>query len=127
MKPVIQKDKTKKYRWIIYIIILIICIIAIGVVLYVQYYKDQNMEIVFGITDSEEEDAYNELKSEFPSLFTNNIEYLQQDDINVEKIHENYDLVVTAYSYQESTEKSTLDVSIPYINIKSLAIEKIHC
>jgi hypothetical protein len=126
MKPVLQESKIHHRLWILYIIIFIICTIGIGVALYLQYYQEQNIGIVFGITDSdsEEEDEYNDLKSEFSSLFTNQVEILQEETIDVEKIHDNYDIVVTAYSYEKNVENCVLDVSIPYININNETILK---
>jgi hypothetical protein len=126
MKPVLQESKIHHRLWILYTLIFIICTIGIGVALYLQYYQEQNIGIVFGITDSdsEEEDEYNDLKSEFSSLFTNQIEFLQEDTIDVEKIHDNYDIVVTAYSYEKNEENCVLDVSIPYININNETILK---
>lgn len=121
MKPVLPDNKVRHRLWILYAIIFIICTAGIGMALYLQYYQEQNIGLIFGITDkdSEEEDEYNELKSEFSSIFTNQVENLQNETINVEKINDDYDVVVTAYSYTKDDENCTLNVSIPYINIRN--------
>lgn len=121
MRPILQKNKIRRRLWILYVIIFIICTIGIGTALYLQYYQEQNIGLIFGITDhdSEEDDEYNELKSEFSSIFTNQIENLQNETINVERINDEYDVVVTAYSYTKNEANCSLDVSIPYINIQN--------
>ena len=120
MKPVLQEKKLHHRLWIIYLFIFIICIVGIGMAVYMQYYQEENMGAIFGVTDeeSENQDEYNELVSEFSSIFTNEIDILQTETIEVEKINDEYDIIVTAYTYQVEEENYTLDVSIPYINIK---------
>ena len=119
MKPVLQENKISNKLWIMYIIIFIICTIGIGISLYLQFYQDENLGVIIGITDddSEEQDEYNELKSEFSSLFTNQLENLQGEDVNIEKIQDDYDIIVTAYTYEKNEDNCSLDVAIPYINI----------
>lgn len=119
MKPVLQENKISNKLWIMYIIIFIICTIGIGISLYLQFYQDENLGVIIGITDenSEEQDEYNELKSEFSSLFTNQLENLQGEDIDIEKIQDDYDIIVTAYTYEKNEDNCSLDVAIPYINI----------
>ncbi len=121
MRPVLPNNKLRHRLWFLYVFIFIICTIGIGIVLYFQFYQDQNLELIFGITDedSEEEDEYNELKSEFSSIFTNQVENLQNQEIDVDKINDEYDIVVTAYSYTKSDDNCTLDAAIPYINIQN--------
>ena len=67
MKPVLHESKIHGKFWVIYFIIFLLCTIGIGLVLYFQYYQDEKVEIVFGITgsDSEEQDKYNDLKADF--------------------------------------------------------------
>lgn len=120
MRPVLQNNKIQRKLWILYAMIFIICTIGIGVALYLQYFKDEKPEIVFGIhsEESEEEDEYNDLKADFNNIFTNQVEKLQED-VNVEKINNDYDIVVTAYGYEKKEDNFTLEVAIPYINIKN--------
>ena len=126
MKPILQDNKLHRKYWILYISIFIICTCGIGVVLYVEYFKDEKIEIVFGITDSdsEEEDEYNDLKSEFVNIFDNKVEILQENLANIEKISDEYDIAITAYNYDESNEKYTVKVDVPYLNIRNENIRK---
>ncbi len=127
MRPIIKKNKTIYRISIVYVIILVICIVGIAVALAkTQYFQKENIRRALGIIDkdSEKEDEYNELKSDFDTIFTNQIENIGQDSINVKKINQDYDIVVTAYNYKEDRENCTIDVAIPYINVNdSLAKE----
>ena len=112
-------EKSHKYRWILYILILIICTFAIFKAVYPQYSQEQQ-EIGYGkVEDENEEDENNQLISDFSTLFTNDIDRKQTESINITKIREEFDIVTTAYSYMEHQENYNLDVSIPYININS--------
>ena len=120
MRPVIpSKQKIKPALLIAYIAIFILCIVGIGMTLYLQFYQDEKIEIAFGITDSEEEDRYNELKNGFMDLFTNDITRVQNETVEVEKISDNFDLVVTAFQYNVNEEQKSISASIPYININT--------
>lgn len=120
MRPVIpSKRKIKPTLLIAYIAIFILCIVGIGMTLYLQFYQDEKIEIAFGITDSEEEDRYNELKNGFMDLFTNDITRVQNETVEVEKISDNFDLVVTAFQYNVNEEQKSISASIPYININT--------
>ena len=125
MRPVLTKNKLSRKLWILYSIIFIICTIGIGVALYLQYYQDEKIGVVLGITakESEEEDKYNDIKSEFidGKLFTNDFEIIGQNPTGIKKIKENYDLVVTAFKYEKNEENSTINVAIPYINVDNTA------
>lgn len=119
MRPVLQTNKINKKLWIVYAIIFIICIVGIGVALYFAGFKDEKIGSVIGITDkeSEKEDEYNDLKSEFDSIFTNDIEILQEENINIKKINDQFDLVATPFKYEKNDDVLNLNVFIPYINI----------
>lgn len=117
MRPVIEKKHLNYKIIILYIIIVIICILCIGIAVYTQYFKDDKIGVIFGVTDSEE-DMYNELKNNFNNIFTNDIDIIQQD-INVQKITENDNIVLTKYQIKEEKDNYILDVSIPEINIRS--------
>lgn len=112
-----------KYRIVLYILIFLICIFSIAFVLHTQFFWSDNI-IDYNQNDSTEEDENNQIKSNFAGLFKNKVEILQDDLPDITKIHENYDLVVSAYTYQEKIQNCELDVSIPYINIKSDMISK---
>ena len=95
MRPVLPEKKINYKLLILYIAIFIICIIGIGVSMYMQYFQDDNIGVIFGVTDSEEEDKYNDLKNNFNNIFTNDIDITQEGDIEVQKIQESYDIVTT--------------------------------
>lgn len=119
MRPVLQKKKKNYKLFVIYILIAIICIVGIGMALYMQYFQDEKLGVIFGITDSEEEDKYNDLKNNFNNIFTNDVENMQDGKLNIQKINQNFDIVATRYKYSKQTEDTTLEVTIPNINIKS--------
>ena len=119
MRPTLPKSKISKRLITIYISIFVICTIGIGIALYLQYFKEEKIEIVFGITDSEGQDEYNELKSQFNNIFENKIEKNQSDELNIEKINNDYDIVVTAHKYQENEGNQTIEAYIPYLNLKN--------
>ena len=120
MRPVIPKNRLSYKLWIVYIVIFLICVIGIGVALSkTEYFEDENIERAIVIIDKEakKEDEYNELKTEFDTIFTNQIENLQQENVKVKKINSDYDIVVTAYNYKEEKDNCSIDVAIPYINV----------
>ena len=120
MRPVIQKDKNIYRLSIVYVIIFIICVAGIAIALAkTQYFEEENVGRALGIIDkdSEKEDEYNELKSDFDTIFTNQIENFEQENVNIKKISNDYDVVVTAFNYKEDKENCTIDVAIPYINV----------
>ncbi len=112
------KDRKTILRWGLYLIILILCIVAIWSVLYMQSNNRKQAQegIVAGVQGDNAKEEYNRLKEEFKTICTNDFENMQGNDISVKKIHDNYDIVVTAYSYNQNKENCVLDVAIPYIN-----------
>ena len=120
MRPVLQNNRINRKLWILYGFIIVICIIGIGVSLYLQVFKDENLGVAVGITSdsSEEEDEYNDLKSEFDTLFTNQLNNLQEN-VNAQKIADQYDIVFSPYNYQKENENSEISVSIPQVNINN--------
>jgi len=120
MRPVIPKNKISYKLLIVYILIFVICVAGIAIALAkTEYFEGENVERALGIIDkdSEKEDEYNELKSDFDTIFTNQIENFEQENINIKKISNDYDVVVTAFNYKEERENCTIDVAIPYINV----------
>lgn len=119
MRPVLQKKK-KNYKLLtVYILIATICIVGIGIALYIQYFQDEKIGVIFGITDSKDEDKDNDLKNNFNNIFTNDVEIMQDGELNIQKINQNFDIVATRYKYSEQMEDITLEATIPNINIKS--------
>ena len=119
MRPILPQKKINYKLLILYILIFIICVLGIGISMYMQYFQEEELGIAFGITESDEDDVYNELKNNFNSLFTNNIDNLQNDTIQIQKIKEEFDVIATRHSFNEEKENYTLDVNIPIININN--------
>ena len=127
MRPVLPKKKFSYKVLIVYIVIFIVCVVGIAIALAkTQYFKKENVGRALGIIDkdSKKEDEYNELKNDFDSIFTNQIENLEPSNTNIQKINNDYDLVVTAFNYKEDKENCTIDVAIPYINVNQLFAKK---
>lgn len=113
MRPVLEEPKNTKQK-ALYVVIVIICIIVIGVAVYLQFFKEEKLGVIFGIT--EENDDYSELESNFNSVFTNDFEVLDDTQINVKKIEEN-DILFSKFSKEIQKGDYTINVVIPYINI----------
>ena len=127
MRPVLPKKKFSYKVLIVYIVIFIVCVVGIAIKhTKTQYFKKENVGRALGIIDkdSKKEDEYNELKNDFDSIFTNQIENLEPSNTNIQKINNDYDLVVTAFNYKEDKENCTIDVAIPYINVNQLLAKK---
>lgn len=127
MRPVLPKKKFSYKVLIVYIVIFIVCVVGIAIALAkTQYFKKEKVGRALGIIDkdSKKEDEYNELKNDFDSIFTNQIENLEPSNTNIQKINNDYDLVVTAFNYKEDKENCTIDVAIPYINVNQLLAKK---
>ena len=118
MRPVIEKPKFE-VRHIAYILIIIICVLSIGVAVYMQFFKDEKLGVIFGITSEEEDEEYNLLKENFLNIFDNSLEVIEQYTGNIEKIKKEEDIVLLAFNTQEQTDNYTLDLKIPYFNINS--------
>lgn len=123
MRPVLPQKKLNYKLLILYGLVFVICILGIGMSMYMQYFQDEKIGVIFGITDSEYEDLYNELKNNFNSLFTNDIDNLQGNDLQVKKIKKDFDIVATRFEVKEEKDNYTLDVSIPIINIDNKEIK----
>lgn len=122
MMPVIEKEGFKLIH-LIYILIIIICIVAIGFAVYKQFFKDEKLGVIFGITDEEEDEEYNNLKDNFFNIFDNSLNILEQYNGKLSKIKKEEDVII-AYNNQEQTENYTLDLKIPYFNINSEVAKK---
>lgn len=120
MKPEkINKIPIDKTRKIIFMMIILLCLIAIGIALYYQYYKEEKLGIIFGINTEEEtkEEQYSELKSNFNSIFDNKL--INNTKYEYKKIDESKNIVYCGYSNSEQNENHTLNVNIPYINLNN--------
>ena len=116
MRPVIEKQKFQ-IRHVFYIIIIIVCIISIGIAVYMQFFKDEKLGVIFGITDEKEDEEYKNLKENFLNIFTNDIDIVQAYTGSVNKIRDEGDIVLLAYNIQKEEDKYTLNLKIPYFNI----------
>ena len=72
MRPEMEKRKFE-LRHIVYIVILVICLIAIGVAVYMQFFRDAKLGLIVGITKEKEDEEIKELKENFLNTFDNKI------------------------------------------------------
>ena len=117
MRPIIEKSKFE-LRHVVYIIIIIICLIAIGIAVYMQFFKDEGLGIIFGIS-KEEDREYKELKENFLNIFDNTLDVIEHFNGNIKKIREKDDIILVAFDTQEQNENYTVNLKIPYFNIDS--------
>ena len=125
MRPVIEKNRFG-IRHIVYIIMITICVIAIGIGVYMQFFQDEKLGVILGITKEDEDIELKNLKDNFFNIFSNNIDVLEAYDGKITKIKEDMEIIVTAYSKEEQGEKYSIDIKIPYFNIKSEEAIKIN-
>ena len=118
MRPVMEK-RGFELRHIVYIIILIICLIAIGIAVYMQFFKDEKIGVILGITKEETDAELKQLKENFLNIFDNKLDVISPYDGNIEKIKNEEDVILVAYDKQEQGENYTVDFKIPYFNINS--------
>ena len=123
MMPVVEKERFR-LRHAIIILIVVICVTAIGIAVYKQFFKDEKIGVIFGITDEERDEEYENLKSNFLSIFDNSLNVLEKYEGNINKIRSGEDLIVEAYNKQEQTENYNLDIKIAYFNINSEVAKK---
>ena len=118
MRPVIEKNRFG-LRHVFYIIIITICIVAIGIGVYMQFFKDEKLGVIFGITKEKEDQELKELQENFFNSFTNDLEIINNYSGSVKKIKNEEDIVILAFNKQEQKENYTMDIKIPYFNIKA--------
>lgn len=124
MRPVIEKQGFKAI-YIVYIALAILCIIAIGIAVYMQFFKDEKIGVVLGITKKEDKE-YNELKENFTNIFTNNITKENMYTGEIKKIRENEDIVFSAYNVQEQKDNYIINIQLPFFNINSDTAKEIN-
>ena len=120
-------------RYYIYLAIVIICIIAIGIGVYAQifYPNSENDAFMIGSDNSniiKANEAEEEAKNKFNTMFTNTLEYTTQNIANkAVRRYSNKELVYTSNQYiKEEKDKYELNVNIPYLNIVSDNADKIN-
>lgn len=124
MRPVIEKQGFKAI-YIVYIALAILCIIAIGIAVYLQFFKDEKIGVVLGITKKEDKE-YNELKENFTNIFTNNLTKENMYTGEIKKIRENEDIIFSAYNVQEQKDNYTINIQLPFFNINSDTAKEIN-
>ena len=124
MRPVIEKQGFKAI-YIVYIALAILCIIAMGIAVYMQFFKDEKIGVVLGITKKEDKE-YNELKENFTNIFTNNLTKENMYTGEIKKIRENEDIVFSAYNVQEQKDNYTINIQLPFFNINSDTAKEIN-
>ena len=120
-------------RYYIYLAIVIVCIIAIGIGVYAQifYPNSENDALMIGKDNSaiiQANEAEEQAKNKFNTMFTNTLEYTTQNIANkAVRRYSNKDLVYTSNQYiKEERDKYELNVNIPYLNIVSDNADKIN-
>lgn len=124
MRPVIEKQGFKAI-YIVYIALAILCIIAIGIAVYMQFFKDEKIGVVLGITKKEDKE-YNVLKENFTNIFTNNLTKENMYTGEIKKIRENEDIVFSAYNVQEQKDNYIINIQLPFFNINSDTAKEIN-
>ena len=124
MRPVIEKQGFKAI-YIVYIALAILCIIAIGIAVYMQFFKDEKIGVVLGIIKKEDKE-YNELKENFTNIFTNNLTKENMYTGEIKKIRENEDIVFSAYNVQEQKDNYIINIQLPFFNINSDTAKEIN-
>lgn len=114
MRPDLEKPKNTKIK-AIHIVIIAICVIVISIAVYLQFFTEEKIGVIFGII--EKDDNFSELESNFNNLFSNDIEILDDTQINVEKIEEDKEIFYSKFNKELQNEKFTINVAIPFINI----------
>lgn len=125
MRPVLEKNKFGG-RHIIYIVLVIICIVAIGIGVYMQFFRDEKLGVIFGISKEKEDLELKEIKENFMNIFSNDLTIVKEYNGQIEKIKEDMDLIVLANDTEEKEENYTVNLKIPYFNIKSEKIIKMN-
>lgn len=125
MRPVIEKKKFE-VRYIVYIIIIIICVIAVGAAIYMEFFRYEKLDVIFGLAKDNRDAEYVELKKNFFNIFTNDVETVENYTGEYEKVKENDDIVLLAYDTQESTDNYSLDIKIPFFNINEMLPKQIN-
>ena len=122
MKPT-NKKKRLEIRHMIYILILIVCVIAIGTAIYMQFFKDEKIGLIFGVNKEEDTDIKQQNEN-FLNIFDNSINIVSNYNGNINKIRKEDDVILVAYNVQEQNDKYTVDLKIPYFNINSINAKK---
>lgn len=123
--PIRRKMKFDK-TIIIYSLIAVVCIIAVGAVVYTQFFKEEKLGVIFGISSDNNDEEYANLKQNFFDIFDNQLDIIKEYSGTINKIKGEGDIIYQAHDISEQKEKYTLDVKIAYLNINSDVARKIN-
>ena len=123
MRPVIEKKKFE-LRHIAYIIMIggFVRTDACDM----QFFQDEKLGVIFGISKEKEDKELKDLQDNFINIFNNSLDIIEDFPGNTKKIKEEEELVVNAVKTQEQKENYSIDINIPYFNIKSENAVKIN-
>ncbi|MBR0350721.1 MAG: hypothetical protein IJH76_02695 [Clostridia bacterium] len=123
MNVTIPENRIDKKAKIVYATIIGICVISIILVIYLQFVDGRIVSTV-GNLKGKSELNYDELKSEFTLLFDNAFPIEDEKYSNI-KEEPSKKLIYTSYTNNEVKDDIySLNVSVPYINIKSKIAKK---
>ena len=125
MRPDIEKNRFG-VRHVVYIIMITICVIAIGIGVYMQFFQDEKLGVILGITKEDEDIELKNLNDNFFNIFSNNIDVLEAYEGKTTKIKEDMEIIVTAYNKEEQGENYNINLKSPYFNIRSEEAIKIN-
>ena len=125
MRPIIEKRKFE-IRYIVYTIIAVICIISVGIAVYMQFFRNENLSVIFGLKKNTTDEEYEALKDNFFNIFSNDVQVLENYTGKLNKIMENEDVVLLAYNVDEQTDRYSLNIKIPYYNVNENLAKKIN-
>ena len=129
MNVVIEDDskKNKKLKFI-YICILLICIISIVIAVIIQLSGGNNTKQTGEnktSLPSLSDDQVSQHKNEFDNIFTNKVNYLENNSYKVSKIKQDQEIIYLGYNSKETKLNDyELNVNIPYININNEIIDE---
>lgn len=129
MNVVIEDDskKNKKLKFL-YICILLICIISIVIAVIIQLSGGNNTKKTGEnktSLPSLSDDQVSQHKNEFDNIFTNKVNYLENNSYKVSKIKQDQEIIYLGYNSKETKLNDyELNVNIPYININNEIIDE---
>ena len=112
---------TKTIRYIIYVVIIIFCVVAIGLGVYAQFFTKEPVQDAYGndISAGGNIVTAQDVNQSFIDLFTNEF-YSNYDESTIAKVDDTKELVYTFYSDNQTVEgKYNMNINIPVINIQS--------
>lgn len=116
---------------ILFLLLLIMfCIFAICIAYYAQYYYRYSETDAFmlgiNVQNQKLEEEYTEMKNHFNELFVNGMK-TNGNSSNISKFDDSKELVYTSYNNKsEKIDYYTVDIEIPYINMKSQIVDNIN-